>query len=375
MRQFVKLRMLTTAILIMVIWMVVLRGGPSVYNAISSALSPTSEDWTASFRSAALFGRAKFVHTFTSVQDEVLFIYQKYMLSDWGHQPDLVEAHREEVLRSSDFTTIDDFTLHQKNTNSATRLPFYSPFLDESLRTYHPQPELLNYLPKKPFHHKDTLFKTCSVVGNGGLLLDSGCGKEIDKSDYILRCNMVPVKKFAFDAGVKTNFTTMNPSIIATRYNTFATDDDVLAFLKDLEEFNGQLFLPCMFDPKILKLCTSKILPALNQGLRGDSLKYTVGNPNHLLGIMKTWNPAGIHFMSSGFYLAQTALTMCKEVRLFGFWPFPKTVYPIPRTLKNHFFDDRKQTNAHKFSNEFQILWQLHKEGILKLHTRDCERD
>ncbi|XP_022079667.1 angiotensin-converting enzyme-like protein Ace3 [Acanthaster planci] len=375
MRQFVKLRMLTTSVLVIFIWMVVMRGGPTVYQAISSALAPTSEDWTESLKSAALFGSAKFVHTFTSTQDEILFIYQKYMLTDWIHRPDLVEAHRTEVFHASKSTAIDEFTLTQKNTNSATSLPFYSPFLPEDSRTYSPQLDLLEHLPKKPVIPSGTLFKTCSVVGNGGLLLDSGCGREIDKADFIFRCNMVPIKRFAADAGVKTNFTTMNPSIVATRYNKFRTDDDKLAFLKDLEEFRGQLFLPCLFDRKIVNICTSEILPVVSDGIKGDRLAVTVGNPKHLLGIMKPWNPAGIHFMSSGFYLAQTALTMCKEVRLFGFWPFTKTVYPVPRTLKNHFFDDRKQTKVHKFSAEFQILWQLHKEGILKLHTRDCNRD
>jgi hypothetical protein len=354
--------------------MVVMRGGPSVYQAISLALAPTSEDWTESLRSAALFGSAKFVHTFTSAQDELLFIYQKFMLTDWVHRPDLVEAHRSEVFQTAGSTAIDEFTLTQKNTNSASSLPFYSPFLSEGARTYYPQPDLLMHLPKKPVLPSGTLFDTCSVVGNGGLLLDSSCGKEIDKSDFIFRCNMVPIKRFAADAGVKTNFTTMNPSIIATRYNKFRRDDDTSAFLKDLEEFSGQLFLPCLFDKKILNICTSQILPALSGSLKGDRLAVTVGNPDHLLGIMKPWNPAGIHFMSSGFYLAQTALTMCKEVHLFGFWPFSKTVYPVPRTLKNHYFDDRKQTKVHKFNAEFQILWQLHREGILNLHTRDCNR-
>ena len=90
---------------------------------------------------------------------------------------------------------------------------------------------------------------------------------------------------------------------ILFRYHTLATESDVEAFIGDLKEFSGQLFLPCLFDKKILDLCTSKILPTIFEGLHGDRLKITVGNSRHLLGIMKKWMPAGINFMSTGEFV------------------------------------------------------------------------
>ena len=84
-----------------------------------------------------------------------------------------------------------------------------------------------------------------------------------------------------------------------------------------------------------------------------------------------------IFFSILGFYLMTTAISLCDEVNLYGYWPYLKRYNNKQMNVTYHYFDALKidkGLKAHATSREFSILTQLHHLGVLRLHVGICDQ-
>ncbi|XP_020820053.1 alpha-2,8-sialyltransferase 8B isoform X2 [Phascolarctos cinereus] len=88
---------------------------------------------------------------------------------------------------------------------------------------------------------KNKHFRTCAIVGNSGILLNSGCGREIDTHSFVIRCNLAPVQEYAQDVGVKTDLVTMNPSVIQRAFEDLVNETWREKLLQRLHSLNGSI--------------------------------------------------------------------------------------------------------------------------------------
>uniref|UniRef100_A0A8C0U0Y3 ST8 alpha-N-acetyl-neuraminide alpha-2,8-sialyltransferase 4 n=1 Tax=Cyanistes caeruleus TaxID=156563 RepID=A0A8C0U0Y3_CYACU len=203
---------------------------------------------------------------------------------------------------------------------------------------------------------KNRRFKTCAVVGNSGILLKSGCGKEIDSHDFIIRCNLAPVVEFAADVGTKSDFITMNPSVVQRAFGGFRNESDREKFVRRLSMLNDSV----LWIPAFMVKGGEKHVEWVNALILKNKLKVRT---------------VRIKRPSTGLLMYTLATRFCDEIHLYGFWPFPKDLHGKP--VKYHYYDDLKyryfsNASPHRMPLEFKTLYVLHSRGALKLTTGKC---
>nr|XP_006813204.1 PREDICTED: alpha-2,8-sialyltransferase 8E-like [Saccoglossus kowalevskii] len=261
-----------------------------------------------------------------------------------------------------------DFICTQENTHIGTQ--YYDTMFNKSVYINESN---LQLLPKTSVLSSKTAFKKCAIVGNGGILRNSGCGDEIDRFDFIMRSNLQPIRGFTFDAGSKFSFTSISQSLM-TRYRVYEdekfvrnfTNLNITKLLKDLEEYKGYLlWIP---NSKVSNLAF-QITELLKER---TSLEVLLFNAEHSQKIQSFWGLTK-KGLSTGMTLLSIGFSLCEETHLYGFWPFPIDHKGNP--LPMHYTNDIAWSTYNKFHDypsEFSLLTGLHRQGLLKIHTGKC---
>ncbi|XP_036745208.1 alpha-N-acetylneuraminide alpha-2,8-sialyltransferase isoform X2 [Manis pentadactyla] len=213
--------------------------------------------------------------------------------------------------------------------------------------------------------------KKCAVVGNGGILKKSGCGRQIDEANFVMRCNLPPLsREYTKDVGSKSHLVTANPSIIRQRFQNLLWSRKT--FVDNMKIYNHSYIYMPAFSMKTGTEPSLRVYYTLSDV--GANQTVLFANPNFLRSIGKFWKSRGIHAkrLSTGLFLVSAALGLCEEVSIYGFWPFSVNMHDQP--LSHHYYDNVLPFSGfHAMPEEFLQLWYLHKIGALRMQLDPCE--
>ncbi|XP_070534306.1 alpha-2,8-sialyltransferase 8E-like [Ptychodera flava] len=219
-------------------------------------------------------------------------------------------------------------------------------------------------------------FNKCSIVGSSGILLNSTCGQSIDSSEFVVRFNLAHVQKFAKDVGSRTDLITCNPGMLKSMYGSVSRkgSKSFTAFMTR-EYPNATLLLPAF-----TYHFTSKLSFRAQDALKGQHLNVVYLHPLHHTMVKRFWKSQKVNEVrvSTGLLLFTSMMSFCKEVHLYGYWPFEED--PDGNPLLYHYFDEKAimlsprklKRRIHNMPDEFDKYLTWHNKGAIRLHVGQC---
>ena len=223
-------------------------------------------------------------------------------------------------------------------------------------------------------------YKTCAVVGNGGSLLTTRHGKDIDAHDAVLRMNNAPVGgRFTDFVGSKTTFNMINfhwAREITQKVPVVETDAFLVMYESVLHTLRNQLY------PKLLRMQAQGQLPVIPVLTSPDFTVKGYGIWLQLKDVLEQRRAAerreknaklikegkaveqlkhpGAYKRKpmSGFFAMLFMLNLCDSVDMYGFSNWRPSRSKIPY----HYFDKVKGTTAvHSFDLSMEVFMEIAK--------------
>ncbi|XP_077060750.1 alpha-2,8-sialyltransferase 8E-like [Siphateles boraxobius] len=240
------------------------------------------------------------------------------------------------------------------------------PYESDVYPNYTMNEALHNMLPEA-FPWRERCLGRCAVVGSGGILKNSNCGREIDSADYVIRFNLAPVNDS--DVGLKTDLITVNPSQIRRGYRNAQKQPGPLKRRVSVYG-DASLIMPAFASPLNTRLSVSTLKALWPPN---PEMRVVFFSTSYLKKLDRLWKGRGLigRRLSTGFMLINVALELCDHVDVYGFWPFDINLEK--QIVPHHYFDNiGPKIGIHSMPEEFLRLLQLHSQGVLTLHLRPC---
>ncbi|CAH1245022.1 ST8SIA4 [Branchiostoma lanceolatum] len=217
-------------------------------------------------------------------------------------------------------------------------------------------------------------FRSCAVVGNSGILFGSRCGPQIDSADFVFRSNLAAIEGFENDVGTKSNFTTMNPSVLPHDYNGYEKNyERKEKFINRLRLIQDQI----LHIPAFVSHGRTPATQFTNMMIvkRHLPIKLSYGPRNTNAKITAVWNDSEFKpkVVSTGNFLFSLAACLCDQIHMYGFYPFPED--EKGRKIKYHYYGNIGNLPKHEMPEEYRAYLTFHQRKALVLHTEPCNDD
>nr|XP_056716046.1 alpha-N-acetylgalactosaminide alpha-2,6-sialyltransferase 1 [Euleptes europaea] len=274
------------------------------------------------------------------------------------------------------------------------RMEHFSPPFGFMELNYSLVKEVITMLPPKPYHqilmaHNGSQASrciTCAVVGNGGILNNSGMGQEIDSHNYVFRVSGAVIKGYERDVGTRTSFYgftsySLVASLMVLGHHGFkkipmGPEIKYLHFLEGERDYEWlkALLLNKEVRKGFLDYYGKKPREKFDNNfsldtyfvIHPDFLRYTKNRFLKSKSLdQSNWR---IYRPSTGAFLLLTALHLCDQVSAYGY------ITEGHQKYSDHYYDKEWKRFIFYANHDFDLerrLWKkLHDANIIKLYQQ-----
>ncbi|XP_071944062.1 CMP-N-acetylneuraminate-poly-alpha-2,8-sialyltransferase-like [Antedon mediterranea] len=192
--------------------------------------------------------------------------------------------------------------------------------------------------------------RDCAIVGNGGILVGSKCGKNINNHAFVLRSNLAPIVNYEDDVGTKTNMTVLNGQIMDEVIDTVDQGALGKTFLDRIQYLNDSI----LWYSKATEVQFKKHqLQFLSKMLKNKyNLPIRFGYSWRTFDPLTRWfwgTGIRVPHLTTGFNTFTVAVSLCDNITLYGFYPFNYDTNGKP--LRYHYYDKTNVLGNNSWGN------------------------